>query len=243
MQHEISAVLFDKDGTLFDFQATWAAVADETLERLAPDPALRGRLAALGGYDPLRREFATGAPLVAGSVRETAEIWGPLLPDWSIDEIEELADRIAIEAALSGCLVPAVPDLPGFLAGLKDRGYALGIATHDSYDSTLNQVQAAGADGLFSFIAGYDSGFGLKPEPGMLMAFSEQTGHRPQHIAVVGDSIGDLAMVSNSGAGLAIGVLSGPAREADLAPHADHVIETIAGLPEILALHNSTVAR
>ncbi|MEM6934353.1 MAG: HAD family hydrolase, partial [Pseudomonadota bacterium] len=180
MLHQISAILFDKDGTLFDFQATWAAVADQTLQELTSDTALQRRLAMLGGYDPDERRFAGGSPLVAGSLREIAEIWAPLLPDRDVGEIEDLADRIAMEASLAGCLVPSVPDLPGFLAGLRAAGFVLGIATHDSQESAEMQIEAVGASGHFDFIAGYDSGFGLKPGPGMLVAFAHVSGHPPE---------------------------------------------------------------
>ena len=45
------AVLFDKDGTLFDFNATWVAWAEAMLARWSGgDQALGGRLAAALGF-------------------------------------------------------------------------------------------------------------------------------------------------------------------------------------------------
>ena len=41
----IDGLLFDKDGTLFDFRKSWGAWAQAFLARLAPDPE---RAAALG---------------------------------------------------------------------------------------------------------------------------------------------------------------------------------------------------
>lgn len=230
----IRGILFDKDGTLFDFAATWAGVVERLLDRLAPDPVTRDRMARESGYDPLARRFAPGAPIVAASTAEIAGIWAARLPGRGAAEIERLANEMA--AGVGGAeLVPACDDLPGLLAGLAARGYRLGVATHDSEAAARAHLEAAGALGAFDFIAGYDSGHGLKPGPGMLHAFAAATGIDPGEVAMLGDSRHDLEMVANAGGGLAVGVLTGPATAADLAPWADHVIGSIAELPELLA--------
>jgi phosphoglycolate phosphatase len=55
-------------------------------------------------------------------------------------------------------------------------------------------------------------------------------------VAVVGDNLHDLEMARAAGAGLAVGVLSGTSAIDELGPHADHVIASIAELPEVLGL-------
>jgi phosphoglycolate phosphatase len=82
----------------------------------------------------------------------------------------------------------------------------------------------------FDFIAGFDSGFGGKPAPGQLLRFCEDLMLKPAHCAMVGDSLHDLH--AGRAAGMTtIGVLTGPASRADLAPHADFVMDTIAEIP------------
>ncbi|MEM8793228.1 MAG: HAD family hydrolase [Pseudomonadota bacterium] len=228
------AILFDKDGTLFDFHRTWAGVGESSVVALTPDPAVQDRLAALGGFDRARKTFLPGAPMVAGTLREVAEIWQPHLPEHSVAGIERLLDEIAIEATRNGALVPAVDHFGAFLTGLQAAGYALGIATHDSLESTQVQLDAADVRGLFDFVAGYDSGHGMKPGPGMLHAFAHAVSVAPAEVVMVGDSVGDLQMVGNAGGGLAVGVLSGPAEADDLAPYADYVLPTIGDLPGLL---------
>ena len=230
----IRGILFDKDGTLFDFNATWAGLVERVLDRLAPDAAAHARMAEIAGYDPAARRFRPGAPVVAGSVAEVAEGWAALVPGVTAPQIEAMANRLGAEVATSE-LVPACADLPGFLDGLSGAGYALGVATHDAEASARAHLGAAGAVDRFDFIAGYDSGHGLKPGPGMLHAFAAKVGIAPAEVAMLGDSVHDLLMVPNAGGGLAVGVLTGPATEGDLAPFADHVIASIAELPELLA--------
>ena len=48
----IRGVIFDKDGTLFDFQSTWGIWTAQVLERIAgSDEALLSQLAQALGYD------------------------------------------------------------------------------------------------------------------------------------------------------------------------------------------------
>ncbi|MEM0943194.1 MAG: HAD family hydrolase, partial [Pseudomonadota bacterium] len=234
MPQPIAAILFDKDGTLFDFHATWGSVTEQILTELTDDPALQREIAAAGGYDWDQSRFVAGSVYVAGALSEAATLMAQYLPQDEI-EIERVANRIALQATQEGALVPAVPDLPGYLAALRSDGFALGVATHDSEESTVAQLSAVGALEAFDFVAGYDSGFGLKPEPGMFDAFAKAVDRAPGEIAMVGDSVGDLAMVPAAGGALAVGVLTGPARAEDLASHADHILASIADLPGLLS--------
>lgn len=230
-----AGILFDKDGTLFDFQATWAGVVEAMLDQLAPMPTARAVMAAEAGYDTALRRFLPGSPIVAGATAETAAIWARHRPDLGARMIEDMANDAALAIARRpGGLVPAVPDLPGLLDGLAARGLALGVATHDTEDGARTQLGAAGALDRFGFIAGYDSGHALKPAPAMLLAFARSAGISPARVVMVGDSRHDLEMVAAAGAALAVGVLTGPATVEDLAPHAHHVLPSIADLPALL---------
>ncbi|MCL5776781.1 HAD family hydrolase [Limibaculum sp. FT325] len=231
----VAGILFDKDGTLFDFQATWAGVVEMLLDDLAPAPADRAAMASDAGYDAAARRFLPGSPIVAGATAETAAIWARHRPDLGARVIEEMANAAALAVARRpGGLVTAAPDLPGLLDGLAARGLALGVATHDTEEGARVQLGAAGALDRFAFIAGYDSGHALKPAPAMLLAFARQAGIAPECVIMVGDSRHDLEMVPAAGAAFAVGVLTGPATAEDLAPHADHILPSIAALPALL---------
>ena len=230
----IKGILFDKDGTLLDFEATWRGFVRDVLEDLAPgDAALQTRLGEAAGFHPASGRFVPGSALVAGSTAEVARIWAALLPDRCARTLEADANARA-ERALAGGPAAAVADLPGFLDGLRARGCALGVATHDSEGAARAHMAALGALDRFDFIAGYDSGHGLKPGPGMVRAFCAAAGLAPGAVAMVGDSLHDLGAGRSAGAGLVVGVLTGPAGRADLAPHADIVLASIAELPAAL---------
>ena len=123
-----------------------------------------------------------------------------------------------------------IGDPLGILSGLKQSGYAIGIATNDSEYGAHEQAKALGLTSILDFIAGYDSGHGGKPDPGMVHAFARHCGLDESEVALIGDSTHDLHAARAAGA-VAIAVLSGPASRAQLEPHADHVIASIVDLP------------
>jgi phosphoglycolate phosphatase len=133
------------------------------------------------------------------------------------------------EEAIAAPQAPAV-DLQPFLAELKDMGLHLGVATNDAIEPALAHLEEAGVVGAFDFIAGYDSGYGGKPGPGQLHAFCEATGLAARDCAMVGDSLTDLEAGRAAGM-IRVGVLTGMADHADLAPFADVVLPNIGDLP------------
>lgn len=235
-KNPIAGILFDKDGTLFDFQATWGKYTEQILAELAPDQGMRRRMSEALGYDLCAGRFEPGSPIVASALSEISELLATFRPDLGAVQIERMLDDSAVAISTDpGFLFPAAADLPGLLSRLRTNGYALGVATHDSEQSARAQLRMAGAIDAFDFIAGYDSGYGLKPGPGMLLAFAKATSIEPASIVMVGDSRHDLDVGRNAGAAMTIGVLTGPATREDLAGHADHILPSIEYLPELLA--------
>jgi phosphoglycolate phosphatase len=234
MRPAIRGIVFDKDGTLFDFHATWRGVISEALAGLAPhDAGLRHRLGAAVGFDGTTGVFTPGSLIVAGSTGEVAAAWAALMPGAVAAEIEAAANALATGVG-PGDLVPAAPDLAALMDGFRALGCALGVATHDSEAAARRQLTLVGALDRFDFVAGYDSGHGLKPGPGMIRAFCAATGRRPEETAMIGDSLHDLEAGRAAGAGFVVGVLTGPAARSDLERHADLVLNSIAELPEAL---------
>lgn len=231
---DIQGLLFDKDGTLFDFHATWGAWTAGLIDHLArgapggPDPA-RAALAQAMGYDLAARAFRKDSKVIAGALSEVLEMIAPHLPHLTPAEIVATLHG----AGKSAPQVPAA-NLPALLDGFLERGLTLGVATNDSEDSARAHLAAHGVLDRFGFVAGYDSGHGAKPAPGMARAFLAATGLSPDRVAMVGDSTHDMA--TGRAAGLwRVAVLTGPADAADLAPHADAVLPSIADLPAWLA--------
>ena len=227
----IKAILFDKDGTLFHYTATWGAWARRTLLHLTKgDEDLARRMGWEVGYRWDSDDFISGSPVVHGEIEEIKGIWQSAVPDLSGDEIVEIALHYTqnLEA------VP-VGDLNAILQELTEAGYVLGVATNDFEDGAHQQLGEHSASHHFAFIAGYDSGYGAKPEPGQILGFAEHVGVPPHEVAMVGDSTHDLHAGANARVGLKVGVLTGPAVEADIAPASDVVLPDISHLAGYLS--------
>ncbi len=228
----LKAILFDKDGTLIDFDRTWGAAGYHVMRTMARgDEAAFERLVEVTHYDFERRTFRPTSHMIAGASGDFGVIWAQALGRHDHAAVATEIDTLFMKAAESE-LVPIGNPL-SLLKSLSEQGYALGIATNDAEAAAFQQADMLGITPHLDFIVGHDSGHGRKPEPGMIDAFSRKTGHHPAHIALVGDSLFDLHAARAAGA-VAIAVLSGPATRDALAPHADHVIESISDLPHLL---------
>ncbi|EAR49430.1 HAD-superfamily hydrolase, subfamily IA, variant 1 family protein [Oceanicola granulosus HTCC2516] len=226
MSAPIEAILFDKDGTLYDFNATWGAWTMGLLEEVAEgDPVLVEALAEVLGYDTERKRFRKGSPVIAEPAGEVAALMLPFLPPQPLSAlVERMNDLAALAPQVEVC------DLRALLEGFAADGLALGIATNDAAAPARAHLAASGIVEAFDFIAGADSGHGAKPGPGQLHAFCAATGRRAGACVMVGDSSHD--MLAGRQAGMTcVAVLTGPAERADLAPLADVVLESVADLP------------
>lgn len=220
----IDAVIFDKDGTLFDFRASWGGWTESLIDRLAKHGADPAALETVLGYDRRYRVFRPDSPVIAQTTPEIADLIRPLVPALAPAALNALMEQLAAEAPMA----PAVP-LRAVLEGLRARGLALGLATNDTEIPARAHLGGAGVLDLFDFVAGCDSGWGGKPAPGQLLAFAEAVGVPAGRAVMVGDSRHD--MEAGRAAGMAVvAVLTGIATREELAPHADDVLADISGL-------------
>ncbi|PDT01839.1 haloacid dehalogenase [Rhizobium chutanense] len=228
----IKGILFDKDGTLLDYDESWLPVNRE-LARIAAegDPLLADRLLAACGMDPVTGHIVPDSLLAAGNTRQIAE---GLVAAGSMVDVGELTVRLdELFSSAAEFSVP-VTDLAGFFARLHGRGFKLGVASSDNERSIRQTAERFGFARYVDYIAGYDSGFGTKPEPGMLLGFCAATGLLPEEVAMVGDNNHDLHMGLNAGAGLRIAVLTGTGSRDSLAAAAHHVLDDITAIETLL---------
>lgn len=229
----IAGILFDKDGTLLDFDASWAPV-NRKLALLAADgdPSLADRLLLACGMDPVTGHIVPDSLFAAGNTREIADglvaAGSPMTSEVLVPVLDEL---FADAADLS---VPVIELAPLF-SRLHGRGLKLGIASSDNERSIRRIVERFGITDYVDFVAGYDSGHGSKPEAGMVLGFCLATGLAPDAVAVVGDNNHDMHMGHNAGAGLKVAVLSGTGSRVTLAEACDVCLNDISELEALLA--------
>jgi phosphoglycolate phosphatase len=226
-------ILFDKDGTLLDFEATWTPVLKRlALEAAAGDPARATALLDAGGFDRATAKVRAGSVIGAGTTRTIVALWYPHLSGADLTERVAAMDRAFFEhggrhsVVLAG--VAATLDL---LAG---EGYVMGVATNDTTAAAKAALAGTGLLRYLPHVFGYDAVARAKPAPDTVHAFAEASGIPPAEIAVVGDNAHDLEMARSAGAGLVVGVTSGNSAVADLEPLADAVLPSVRELPAYL---------
>lgn len=228
----IRGILFDKDGTLIDYQASWAPT-NLGAGRLAADgdADLAARLLTIAGVDPATGYAISDGLLASGNTEDVALAWVEAGAPFSVAELTDRLDtlfRSAVVAAVPVC------DLSALFAGLTARGLKLGIASSDSEAAVAATAERFGLEPYLAFQCGYDSGHGAKPGPGMVDGFRAVTDLPANAVAVIGDSSHDMHMAAAAGAGYRIAVLTGAGSAETLRPLSHLLLPSIATLEQAL---------
>jgi len=235
----IQALLFDKDGTLFDFHDTWMPLIRAAAALASGGDAGRARRMLIEtGWDSETDRILGGSPIAAACTEDLAGLWLAHAVGWEHTALTDAMDTLFTEGSAQAA-VP-VTDLGQFFQDMRRRDYRLGIATNDSEAGARAMLAPFNVLDKLDYLAGYDSGHGAKPGPGMALGFCRALGLAPESVAVIGDNGHDLAMGRQAGCGLVIGVLTGTSARDDLAGDADHVLDDITQLPALLERTNMT---
>lgn len=222
----IHAILFDKDGTLVDFQRTWGPAVRAVMQHLASgNRDAYDRLVAASRFVEAGQRFLPDSPLIAEPTSVYGALWATALGRPANAEFFAEVDRLLCDATTQ--YLAAIGDPMTLLTLLAARGYRLGMITNDAEITARAHARKLGLDKYLEFIAGYDSGFGAKPEPGPVLAFAQAVGVPASETAVIGDTVLDHAAARAAGA-IAIGVLTGPTPFAIPAPFADALFPSAA---------------
>ena len=229
----IRGLLFDKDGTLFDFEKTWNSWTSRILTEVSKQSDVSiSALADAIDFDLKTGKLLPQSIVIAGTHRQVTAALHTKLSNWDFEHLESYLLDYVIETRQ----YEVVP-LQKYFRKLKSEGLLLGVMTNDAERGAQAHLAAAGIFDLLDFVAGSDTGFGCKPAPEPLLAFAKKTGLKPDEIAMVGDSLHDLQAAQAAGM-MRVAVLTGVATEDELKKHADLVLPSIANLLD-LNLKNS----
>jgi len=204
----IKGILFDKDGTLLEFDSTQHYIYANVLSNLKdryqiPDLLLRELWEVLGLLperltpDSLL-QFSTNPQiakaLFVSSKRYAAEHnWHQ---PYKINELLELIEELSIRDDVP---YTALPNVPETLSYLKHRDYKLGVATVDTFTATVAGLKKTGIFDYFDYLG---TGEESKPKPDTFLAdkFCNQCHIKPCELLIVGDGKNDMLFAENVGA-------------------------------------------
>ncbi|CAL27130.1 HAD family hydrolase [Staphylococcus carnosus] len=219
-------ILFDKDGTLIDFDMSWMKVdiqmVDEFVEKYISQENVEHAYKTLG-VDKEKDQVLPGTPMACGSLDEIIQNFNALagedVSEWTRQTSQYLIDHRIPE-------IKCIEGMTDALDALKHAGYQIGILTSDTKKGTEQFVEATDTEAFFDFIISTEANAAEKPNPEVLCPLFEHVSDlRAEEIAIVGDSPNDIQTAINSGLGLSIAVLTGVGQEHEL-QHADYIFQS-----------------
>ena len=229
----IDLLIFDKDGTLIEFDLMWGGWVDDISRQLEASTGLALRD---GLYEMLGVDAETGLVFWHGLMAATpmARIREAIEAFVAAAGAGVAGARAAVDAAWYAPdpvgLARPVTDLPALLRRLRARVPHFAVATSDDRGPTERTLAALGIAEEMATLACADDGIPNKPAPDPVLRICERLGIEPGRTAVIGDSPADLRMGRAAGAARVIAVLTGVGDEATLAPLSDVVLPSIEAL-------------
>jgi len=229
----IQLIIFDKDGTLIDFDAMWGAWVTDLARRLesATGLLITDRLFRAMGFDSGSGRVAADGPLAVTPMAILRALTVDLLREAGLSrEAAEDATTAAWREPDPVALAYPLANLPTLFRALRDRSIKIAIATTDDRAPTEATLAGLGVVPFVDAMLCADDGVPVKPAPDMVLALCQSFDIPPSRTAVVGDSTVDLQMGRVAGAGLVVGVLSGVSNSSALQPLADVILPSVADL-------------
>jgi phosphoglycolate phosphatase len=233
------AIIFDKDGTLIDFDAMWGSWTLQLADRLHASLGLdvRHALCECYGYDIGRRKILPDGKLTCTPMWRLRELMVEVVASLGIPTTEAYcAVAMAWHVPNPVTLAKPFTDIQKLFINIHKLGIKIAIATTDDRGPTEAMLKAFGVTDLVATLVCADDGIEAKPAPDMVMTICQRMNVDPSNVIVIGDTVADLQMARSAGAGYVIGVLSGVGSLTNLTPLADILIDTIDTLKESFIL-------
>jgi len=227
------AIIFDKDGTLIDFHAMWGGWVVFLAQQLqnASGLNLRIELYDLMGYDESSGKVLASGKVAAMPMAHLRTLTVELVQSHGVSNQE--AHQLVEECWLIPdpvLLAHPFTDMRELFHNLHSKGIKIAIATADDRAPTQAMIEAFDVEEYISAMVCADDGIPSKPAPDMVLTLCKRMDVEPGRVMVIGDTTSDMKMARASGAGLAVGALSGVSHARDLAPFADVLIESVEEL-------------
>lgn len=239
---QIKGILFDKDGTLIDFNSLWLKAAKEVARLLVQVNGLEAEegledsiLNAMGVIDDT---INAKAPLAYQTYAEIAKCICNALQKEAVELDAELTGQqlsVLFESVISRrefTYQPIVP-LKELFEQLHEKQILIGLATADTDTAVRRCFQKLGILTCFDFLGWDDGSMRPKPDTDMFDRFQQKFGLKAEEILVVGDTLNDMLFAHRCHA-KAAGVLSGLATYDELKKEADIVLENVGEIPAYL---------
>jgi phosphoglycolate phosphatase len=224
------AIIFDKDGTLIDFDVMWGGWTVYLAGQLHQATGLNVHkaLCLAFGYDEETNKVLAHGKLAASPMGQLRTLTTEVMQSLGLSL--QSAENVVQECwCIPDPVLLAKPltDLNTLFTRLQNENIKIAIATADDRAATQAMIEAFDIEEYISTMVCADDGIPSKPNPHMVLTICERIKIEPSKTMVIGDTISDLKMARAAGAGLCVGVLSGVSKAVDLIQYADVLVESI----------------
>ncbi len=234
----IKAIVFDKDGTVLDYNSLWGPVTDAAvftlLEKRGLPKEADAYLQTFGDDEGIRDLICHGTyQQAAENVNRRLTPHYPDFVPFSTEEVEKaFADNIHV-----GRVVPPCENVRGVFEALKAKGYFIGLVTNDSSAMAEYCLTTLGIREFFDCVYG-DEGEDCpaKPDPYYMNDFCGKLGLEPSRVLMVGDMPTDMRFARNSGSP-SLGIALNAAARERIRPLTDRIVHDISEIFYVLPLY------
>ena len=201
----IKAIIFDKDGTLMDFEAFWVTVSKYAIEELktktllsaVPTEEVLACLDVRGGVADINGILAQDPfPVMGKAINACFKKYGCSMTDKEMTLLTVSAYHSNID---KGIINPACDDIAGVMKKLKEEGIKLALFTTDDPYDTRKCLETLGIYQYFDEIYTDDGVLPPKPNPYCLELFCEKYGLSKEDVIMIGDTLNDVRFARNGG--------------------------------------------
>ena len=190
----IKAIIFDKDGTIIDFDAFWVTVSECTLvpvDEILYEMGVKDKITSINGV------------LCYGTYEMMAEkIYAVLTGHGYAVDFEEIK-RLTLEThkkhSDKGIVKATCRDIKGFFKDLKSKGIILAVVTTDVLSVTKRCLKALEIEEYFDEIYTDDGTFPAKPAPDAVFDLCKKYNLELSEVLMAGDTKTDIEFAKNAG--------------------------------------------
>jgi len=233
-------IIFDKDGTLINFTATWVPLIRKRVAFLLKALGRNGELEAFllksWGIDPTSGKIDPRGPCPVSPRSDEIVIGTMALYQYGYpwDESKQWVTQAFDQADAASNrreMLKPVEGIQPLLSRLKRKGFFLALATSDERRDTEAMLSSLDMEGLFDIVLCAGDVNPPKPHPQTILTICRQLSVSSQETILIGDTVTDMLMGKKAGVALTVGILEGGVtpRE-ELEKVADIVIDSIREL-------------
>jgi phosphoglycolate phosphatase-like HAD superfamily hydrolase len=245
-EYLIDCIIFDKDGTLIDFDAFWGPRTQEWVEAMAASldfgEDFKKEVYTLIGYSKSKNRVRFEGPLAVASMDIIYTLASGVISRYGIPwyQARILAEDCAKSTMLTNLKVGEIApkgNLVGVMQQLSNAKISVAVVTSDDRQLTEDTLAYLGIRDFVSALVCGDDPIPNKPAPDGIWAIAKQLSVITDRIMMVGDSLSDMQFAANAGAAYRVGITSDPEAAAILADRADAVISSIDELSVFPSQH------